>query len=871
MKLESVLNLPALLQAKTWELFAEHLVGAVCAAFEARRTFLILPAAENTLQIHAQAVIGLKPLCFAEPQRPEAFFGLAVEELLWQLREPALSVRPVDFQVQDIWDLDSSEVPQLVRWILPLKHNDQLVALLYVELSDVARLEKYLDTASFRMEYAALAGMLADRIDSLLSGTELGLDEMTRRLQQSLQRAEEYRELLRVLHQVTLRLTQTPDLDTLYRSAVQAAITDLGIDRLALFLADHDKNLMIGTYGTDNFGELTDEHWYSEPIPQRQIFFDAAKSPGEVIVKEDAPIYYNKVVVGRGWNSLVGLYADGKHLGWLAADNFLRRRTLMPYQREVMKLFAAIVAQLIRAKQVQQEMLLLNARLSQQTAALAHAKDEAEAASRAKSDFLATISHEIRTPLNGVLGFAQLLADTRLDKEQAEYVSNIRKSGDSLALLVNDLLDYSKIEAGKFELKQDFFNLQEVLEDSCSMLASRAVERRLELVLDIAPVFPVRFYGDGLRLKQVMTNLVANALKFTERGGVYVSAQTQGGMIELAVRDTGIGVSKAQQALLFQRFYQADSGSTRRYGGTGLGLAICKLLIELMGGSISVESELGQGACFTVRLPLGADDTVRPRILPTLASLAGRPVVLCGQLDWSLGWIRRLLIASEVQLQAPGAASEHALWLVDEAPKGDACGHTPPLGASILTLGWQAPSNAHLRHGFIAKPALNEVGLIRSLKKLLETQPALPSAPNPVRQYHGHILVAEDNPMNQRVVSAFLRKLGCTVKIAHSGKDAVDMLSRERFDLVLMDWQMPEMDGIEATRILRSQAQFRHLPIIALTANAFESSEQQCLAAGMDGFLAKPLEFARLQDMLSYYLPEQEDEYPLPVIASALD
>ena len=245
MKLESVLNLPALLQAKTWELFAEHLVGAVCAAFEARRTFLILPAAENTLQIHAQAVIGLKPLCFAEPQRPEAFFGLAVEELLWQLREPALSVRPVDFQVQDIWDLDSSEVPQLVRWILPLKHNDQLVALLYVELSDVARLEKYLDTASFRMEYAALAGMLADRIDSLLSGTELGLDEMTRRLQQSLQRAEEYRELLRVLHQVTLRLTQTPDLDTLYRSAVQAAITDLGIDRLALFLADHDKNLML--------------------------------------------------------------------------------------------------------------------------------------------------------------------------------------------------------------------------------------------------------------------------------------------------------------------------------------------------------------------------------------------------------------------------------------------------------------------------------------------------------------------------------------------------------------------------------------------------------------------------------------------------
>ncbi|QLG88480.1 response regulator [Chitinibacter bivalviorum] len=861
MKLESVLNLTALLDAQTWDVFAEQLVDAVRTSFDAKRVFLILPSEEQTLLVHAQSVIGLRALCFSEPQDPNAFFGMAVEELLWQLREPALSVRPVDFQVQDIWEVEGDDVPELVRWILPLEFHGKLRALLYVELSDVLRLKSYLETASFRVECEALSGMLADRIEALLTGTAVERDEMTRRLQSSLQRAEEYRELLQKLHEVTLRLTQTPDLDTLQRETVRAAITDLGIDRLGLFTVDLEKNLMLGTYGTDNDGNLTDEHWYSCPTPQHQIFQAAAEKPGEVIVKEDAPIYYNKVVVGRGWNSLVGLYADGIHLGWMAADNFLHRRTLMPYQREVMKLFAAIVSQLIRAKMVAQEMHLLNARLSQQTAALAHAKDEAEAASTAKSDFLATISHEIRTPLNGVLGFAQLLADTNLDKEQSEYVGNIRKSGDSLVLLVNDLLDYSKIEAGKFELDADFFNLQEVLEDSCSMLASRAVERRLELVLDIAPIFPVRYYGDGLRLKQVLVNLISNALKFTERGGVYISANIQGAMIEFRIRDTGIGIGKAQQEMLFQRFYQADSSSTRRYGGTGLGLAICKLMLELMHGEIRVDSDLGQGSTFIVRLPIGKDDTIRPRVLPTLAALNGKKVAWLGLSDWTAPWAKRTLSASGVVwLDLNNASLDEAdLIIVDEDLRlptrlSRAC--------PMLVLGWQAPSGhaASASKCYVAKPALSEIGLIRDLKKLFEIQPTpAPARPANLR-YQGHVLVAEDNPMNQRVVSAFLRKLGCSVTIAHSGKEAVELTQTGQFDLILMDWQMPEMDGIEATRILRAQQQFENLPIIALTANAFESSEQQCLEAGMDGFLAKPLEFSRLQDTLAYYLAECDDD-----------
>ncbi|WP_410497666.1 response regulator [Chitinibacter sp. S2-10] len=860
MKLKSTLQCSAMLEAKDWDVFAEQLVHSIRTSFDAKRTFLVLPDDAGGLKIHAQSVIGLRSLCFGEPQKPESFYGLAVTDLQRQLHSPALSVQPVDFQVQDIWEVDGDSVPELVRWILPLESHGKLIACLYVELSDVLSLKSYLSTSEFWVECEALATLLADRIESLLTGGEVSLDEMTRRLQTSLKRTEEYRKLLQNLHEVTLRLTQTTDLDTLQRETVRAAITELGIDRLGLFAIDQEQDLMLGTYGTDNDGNLTDEHWYSCPIPQHPIFFAAAEKPGEVIVKEDAPIYYNKVVVGRGWNSLVGLYADGIHLGWMAADNFLRRRPLMPYQREVMKLFAAIVAQLIRAKQVQQQMHQLNERLSQQACELERAKDEAEAASRAKSDFLAMISHEIRTPLNGVLGFAQLLKDTELNKNQSEYVSNIRKSGDSLVMLINDLLDFSKIEAGKFELASDFFNLQEVLEDSCSMLVSRAVERRIELVLDIAPVFPGRYFGDGLRLKQVMVNLIANALKFTEQGGVYVSADVVNDVIELRVKDTGIGISKAQQALLFRRFYQADAGSTRRYGGTGLGLAICKLLLELMGGSIEVESELGQGACFIARLPLNTEEVIRPRVLPTLAALQGKTVALLGLPSWSLSWIKRLLCASGVQwLDWQHDSLNHAdLLIVDEDASGPS---SLKVHCPTLVLGWQTPQNAQAaKRAFLVKPALSEIGLIRALRKLFEIQPSTaPASPTHLR-FRGHVLVAEDNPMNQRVVSAFLRKLGCSVAIANSGKEAVELVQRECFDLVLMDWQMPEMDGIEATRLLRSQPQFANLPIIALTANAYESSEQHCLAAGMDGFLAKPLELSRLQDMLAYYLVECDDE-----------
>ncbi|MGL4996566.1 MAG: histidine kinase dimerization/phospho-acceptor domain-containing protein, partial [Deefgea sp.] len=514
MQLDSVLCLPALLEAETWDQFAATLVAAVRDSFAAKRAYLVLPSdSVASVAIYAEAVIGQRALAFAEPQHPSGFFGVPVEELAWQMREPAVSVRPVSYQMQEIWDVPDEDVVPLYRLILPLLDQDCTQAMLYVELSDVKRLQTYLDTAAFRIECEALSGMLKERIGALLYGHDIERDEMTRRMQQSLQRAEEYRELLQKLHQVTLRLTQTTSLDALYHEAVQSAITDLGIDRLGLFTADLNTNEMCGTYGTDNNGDLTNESWYRTTTPPHQIFRDALGSPGEVMVKEDAAIYYNKVVVGRGWNSLVALYADNTLLGWMAADNFLHRRSLMPYQREVMKLFAAIVSQLIRAKQVQEELRQANERLLQQSNSLAMARDAAEAASYAKSNFLATMSHEIRTPLNGILGFVQLLGNTPLNVEQTEYVSNVRKSGDSLVLLINDLLDFSKIEAGKLELIKAPFELANVIEDAAAVMASKAVEARLDLVLTLAADLPAWYIGDALRLKQVLINLISNAIK----------------------------------------------------------------------------------------------------------------------------------------------------------------------------------------------------------------------------------------------------------------------------------------------------------------------------------------------------------------------